>query len=203
MDYIRLFPENPNPKEIERVVATLRQGGIIIYPTDTLYALGCDALNVRAVERICKLKNIDPRKALLSIVCPDLSMLSQYAKVSNICFKLMRRNLPGAFTFILPTSSQLPHLYKSRKTVGIRVPDNAIARAIAQQLGNPLLSSSVASVHSEIEYLTDPELMREEFEHRVDLMVDGGIGGFTPSTIVDCSGETPEITREGKGELLC
>lgn len=202
MDYIRLFPENPNPKEIERVVATLRQGGIIIYPTDTLYALGCDALNVRAVGRICKLKNIDPRKALLSIVCPDLSMLSQYAKVSNICFKLMRRNLPGAFTFILPTSSQLPHLYKSRKTVGIRVPDNAIARAIAQQLGNPLLSSSVASVHSEIEYLTDPELMREEFEHRVDLMVDGGIGGFTPSTIVDCSGETPEITREGKGELL-
>lgn len=202
MDYIRLFPENPNPKEIERVVATLRQGGIIIYPTDTLYALGCDALNVRAVERICKLKNIDPRKALLSIVCPDLSMLSQYAKVSNICFKLMRRNLPGAFTFILPTSSQLPHLYKSRKTVGIRVPDNAIARAIAQQLGNPLLSSSVASVHSEIEYLTDPELMREEFEHRVDLMVDGGIGVFTPSTIVDCSGETPEITREGKGELL-
>lgn len=202
MDYIRLFPENPNPKEIERVVATLRQGGIIIYPTDTLYALGCDALNVRAVERICKLKNIDPRKALLSIVCPDLSMLSQYAKVSNIYFKLMRRNLPGAFTFILPTSSQLPHLYKSRKTVGIRVPDNAIARAIAQQLGNPLLSSSVASVHSEIEYLTDPELMREEFEHRVDLMVDGGIGGFTPSTIVDCSGETPEITREGKGELL-
>lgn len=202
MDYIRLFPENPNSKEIERVVATLRQGGIIIYPTDTLYALGCDALNVRAVERICKLKNIDPRKALLSIVCPDLSMLSQYAKVSNTCFKLMRRNLPGAFTFILPTSSQLPHLYKSRKTVGIRVPDNAIARAIAQQLGNPLLSSSVTSVHHEIEYLTDPELMREEFEHRVDLMVDGGIGGFTPSTIVDCSSETPEITREGKGELL-
>ena len=202
MDYIRLFPENPNSKEIERVVATLRQGGIIIYPTDTLYALGCDALNVRAVERICKLKNIDPRKALLSIVCPDLSMLSQYAKVSNTCFKLMRRNLPGAFTFILPTSSQLPHLYKSRKTVGIRVPDNAIARAIAQQLGNPLLSSSVTSVHHEIEYLTDPELMREEFEHRVDLLVDGGIGGVTPSTTVDCSSETPEITRKGKGELL-
>ena len=117
MDYVRIYTDNPSPKEIERVAAVLRDGGIIVYPTDTLYAIGCDALNVRAVERICRLKNIDTRKALLSIVCPDLSMLSQYAKVSNAHFKLMRRNLPGAFTFILPTSSQLPHIYKNRKTV--------------------------------------------------------------------------------------
>ena len=137
MDYVRIYTDNPSPKEIERVAAVLRDGGIIVYPTDTLYAIGCDALNVRAVERICRLKNIDTRKALLSIVCPDLSMLSQYAKVSNAHFKLMRRNLPGAFTFILPTSSQLPHIYKNRKTVGIRVPDNAIARAITRELGNP------------------------------------------------------------------
>ena len=134
MDYVRIYTDNPSPKEIERVAAVLRDGGIIVYPTDTLYAIGCDALNVRAVERICRLKNIDTRKALLSIVCPDLSMLSQYAKVSNAHFKLMRRNLPGAFTFILPTSSQLPHIYKNRKTVGIRVPDNAIALAITPQI---------------------------------------------------------------------
>ena len=178
MDYVRIYTDNPSPKEIERVAAVLRDGGIIVYPTDTLYAIGCDALNVRAVERICRLKNIDTRKALLSIVCPDLSMLSQYAKVSNAHFKLMRRNLPGAFTFILPTSSQLPHIYKNRKTVGIRVPDNAIARAITR------------------------ELIQEEFENTADLFVDGGTGGHIPSTIIDCSGETPKITREGKGELI-
>ena len=202
MDYVRIYTDNPSPKEIERVAAVLRDGGIIVYPTDTLYAIGCDALNVSAVERICRLKNIDTRKALLSIVCPDLSMLSQYAKVSTAHFKLMRRNLPGAFTFILPTSSQLPHIYKNRKTVGIRVPDNAIARAITRELGNPLMSTSISPHHTEIEYLTDPELIQEEFENTADLFVDGGTGGHIPSTIIDCSGETPKITREGKGELI-
>lgn len=202
MEYVRIYPENPNPRDVERTVALLRSGGIIIYPTDTLYAIGCDALNVRAVERICRLKNIDTRKALLSIVCPDLSMLSQYAKVSNNHFKLMRRNLPGAFTFILPTSSQLPHIYKNRKTVGIRVPDNAIARALAQELGNPLMSTSIAPAHTEIEYLTEPDLIREEYDRTVDLFVDGGLGGHRPSTIIDCSTETPEVTREGKGDPI-
>ena len=129
-------------------------------------------------------------------------MLSQYAKVSNAHFKLMRRNLPGAFTFILPTSSQLPHIYKNRKTVGIRVPDNAIAQAITQELGNPLMSTSISPRHTEIEYLIDPELIQEEFENTVDLFVDGGTGGHIPSTIIDCSRETPEITREGKGDLI-
>ena len=137
---IKIYPENPNPREIDRVVNLLKEGGLVIYPTDTVYAIGCDALNVRAVERICKMKGVNPQKSNLSIICYDLSNLSEYAKVSNAAFKLMKSNLPGPFTFILPTSSELPKIYKNRKEVGIRVPDNNIIRTLVQELGNPILT---------------------------------------------------------------
>ena len=202
MEYCRLYPTNPSPREVERIAELLRDGGVIIYPTDTLYAIGCDALNVRAVERVCRIKGLDPQKALLSIVCPNLSMLSQYARVANTHFKLMRRNLPGAFTFILPVSSQLPRIYKHRKTVGIRVPHNSITQAIVRALGNPIMSTSIAPHDDEPEYLTDTGLIQERYAHLIDLFVDGGEGGTEPSTIVDCSTDEPCITRQGLGLLI-
>ena len=140
---VKIYPENPNLREIDKVIEILRDGGLIIYPTDTVYAMGCDALNVRAVEKICRMKGINPQKSNLSIICYDLSNLSEYAKVSNAAFKLMKRHLPGPFTFILPTSSELPKIYKNRKEVGIRVPDNNIIRELVKQLGNPILTTSV------------------------------------------------------------
>lgn len=201
--FIKLYPENPNPKEINKVVSVLREGGLVIYPTDTIYAIGCDALNVRAVEEICRMKGINPQKSNLSIICYDLSNLSEYARVSNAAFKLMRKNLPGAFTFILPTSSELPKIYKNRKEVGIRVPDNNIIRQIVKELGNPVLTTSIHDEDDEIlEYATDPELIFEKYENRVDLVIDGGYGNLVPSTIVDCTTDEFEIVRQGKGELV-
>lgn len=198
---IKLYNENPNPREVDQVVSVLRDGGIVIYPTDTLYGMGCDALNVRAVERICDLKGINPQKNNLSIICNDLSIISEYAKVSTPVFKLMKRNLPGPFTFILPTTSSLPKIYKNKKTVGIRVPDNNIIREIVAQLGNPVLSTTVKIEDEEIEYTTDPELIHEKWGEIADIVIDGGIGGIEPSTIVDCTSHEPEITRQGKGVL--
>lgn len=198
---LKLYNENPNPREIEQVVSVLRDGGIVIYPTDTLYGIGCDALNVRAVERICELKGINPQKSNLSIICNDLSIISEYAKVDTPTFKLMKRNLPGPFTFILPTTSSLPKIYKNRKTVGIRVPDNNIIREIVVQLGNPVLSTSVKDENDEIEYTTDPELIHEKWGEIADIVIDGGVGGLEPSTVVDCTSHDPEIIRQGKGEL--
>ena len=198
---IKLYNENPNPREIEKIVSVLRDGGIVIYPTDTLYAIGCDALNVRAVEKICALKGINPQKSNLSIICNDLSDISEYAKVDTPTFKLMKRNLPGPFTFILPTTSSLPKIYKNKKTVGIRVPENTIVRELAAQLGNPLLSTSVIVESDEIEYTTDPELIHEKWGDTVEVVIDGGFGGIEPSTVVDCTGEETEIVREGKGML--
>ena len=198
---IKLYNENPNPREIEKIVYVLRDGGIVIYPTDTLYAIGCDALNVRAVEKICALKGINPQKSNLSIICNDLSDISEYAKVDTPTFKLMKRNLPGPFTFILPTTSSLPKIYKNKKTVGIRVPDNNIVRELAAQLGNPILSTSVIIENDEIEYATDPELIHEKWSDTVNIVIDGGFGGIEPSTVVDCTGDEPEIIREGKGVL--
>ena len=148
---VKLYDENPNPREIEKIVTILRDGGTVVYPTDTLYAIGCDALNVRAVEKICNLKGIDPQKSNLSIICNDLSIMSEYAKVDTPAFKLMKRNLPGPFTFILTTTSSLPKIYKKKKTVGIRVPDNNIIREIVAQLGNPVLSTSIKDDNDEIE----------------------------------------------------
>lgn len=198
---VKLYNENPNPREIEKVVSVLRDGGIVIYPTDTLYGMGCNALNVRAVEKICDLKGINPQKSNLSIICNDLSIISEYAKVSTPVFKLMKRNLPGPFTFILPTTSSLPKIYKNKKTVGIRVPDNNIVREIVAQLGNPVLSTSVKDDNDEMEYTTDPELIHEKWGEIADIVIDGGFGGVEPSTVVDCTSDEPEITRQGKGVL--
>lgn len=198
---IKLYNENPNPRELEKVVSVLKDGGIVIYPTDTLYGMGCDALNVRAVEKICDLKGINPQKSNLSIICNDLSDISEYAKVDTPTFKLMKRNLPGPFTFILPTTSSLPKIYKNRKTVGIRVPDNPIIREIVSMLGNPVLNASVKDEHDEIEYTTDPELIHEKWGDVADIVIDGGFGGMEPSTVVDCTSGEPEIVRQGKGVL--
>lgn len=199
--FIKIYPENPNPKEVDKVIQALQDGGLVIYPTDTVYAIGCDALNVRAVEKICRIKGIDPRKSNLSIICYDLSNLSEYAKVSNMSFKIMKKNLPGPFTFILPTSSELPKIYKNRKEVGIRVPDNNVIREIVKQLGNPILTTSIRDEDEVVEYSTDPELIYEKYENIVDIVIDGGYGGIEPSTIVDCTNEEFEIIRQGKGEL--
>jgi tRNA threonylcarbamoyl adenosine modification protein (Sua5/YciO/YrdC/YwlC family) len=200
---LKLYNNNPNPREIEKIVSLLRDGGIIIYPTDTLYGIGCDALNVRAVEKICALKGINPQKSNLSIICNDLSFISEYAKVDTPTFKLMRKNLPGPFTFILPTTSSLPKIYKNRKTIGIRVPDSNIIREIVAQLGNPVLNTSARIIGTEedIEYITDPELLYEKWGNVADIVIDGGYGDTEPSTIVDCTGDEPEIKREGKGVL--
>jgi tRNA threonylcarbamoyl adenosine modification protein (Sua5/YciO/YrdC/YwlC family) len=198
---IKIYNENPNTREIDKVVSALQDGGIVIYPTDTLYAFGCDALNVRAVEKICNLKGINPEKSNLSIICNDLSIISEYAKVDTPTFKLMKRNLPGPFTFILPTTSSLPKIYKKKKTVGIRVPDNNIIREIVIRLGNPVLSTSIIDENDEIEYITNPELIHEKWQDFADIVIDGGIGGIEPSTVIDCSTGEHDIIRQGKGEL--
>ena len=199
---LRLYAENTNMKDVSKVVNILKDGGIIIYPTDTVYAMGCDALNVRAVEKICKIKGINPQKSNLSIICPDLSNISEYAKVNNSVFKLMKRNLPGPFTFILNATTSLPKIYKNRKEVGIRVPDNSITLKLVNELGNPILTTSVREKDDIMEYCTDPELIHEEYGDIVDLVVDGGYGGLEPSTIVNCTGDEIEIVRQGKGVLL-
>lgn len=199
---VKIYPENPNPREIAKVVKALQDGELIVYPTDTVYAIGCDALNVRAVERICRMKGVNPQKSNLSIICSDLSNLSEYAKVNNATFKLMKKNLPGPFTFILPTSSELPKIYKNRKEVGIRVPDNNIVRTLVAELGNPLLTMSVHDEDDElIEYSTDPELIHEKYANQVSIVIDGGMGGIEPSTVVDCTDDELEVVRQGKGEL--
>lgn len=199
---VKLYPENPNQKEIDKIVRVLQEGGLIIYPTDTVYAIGCDALNVRAVEEICKMKGINPAKSNLSIICYDLSNISEYARVDNQVFKLMKKNLPGPFTFILNTTSSLPKIYKNKKTVGIRVPDNNIIRELVRSLGNPILTTSIKDDDELLEYSTDPELIYERYENQVDIVIDGGFGGMEASTIVDCTNDEPTIVRQGKGELV-
>lgn len=201
MQLITIYPDNPNRRAIQQIVEALRNGEIIIYPTDTLYAIGCDALNVRAVERICRIKGIDHCKARLSIVCKDMSEMAQYVRIDDTTHRLMRKNLPGAFTFILPAGSQLPKIYKQRKSVGVRVPDNNIARCIVEELGNPLLSTSVATNHDEPEHTTNPSLIAEQYASQVDYVIDGGEGDIMGSTIIDCTNGEPEIVRQGKGEI--
>lgn len=198
---LKLYNDNTNQRDIDKVVDVLRNGGLVIYPTDTVYAIGCDALNVRAVEEICKMKGINPAKHNLSIICYDLSDISEYAKVDDRTFKIMKRNLPGPFTFILNTTSKLPKIYKNKKTVGIRVPDNNIIRELVKNLGNPILTTSVKDDDDVIEYITDPELIYEKYENIVDIVIDGGYGDIEPSTVVDCTSGEPEIIREGKGDL--
>ncbi len=200
---IKLYPENPNPREVEKVVEVLRKGGVIIYPTDTVYGLGCDITNTRAVERIIKIKGIRPKDASFSFICADLSNIAEYAKVDNPTFKLMKKNLPGPFTFILPGYNKVPDFFiTKRKTVGIRVPNNSIPIEIVTMLGNPILTTSIKDEDGIVEYTTDPELIHERYQDIVDLVIDGGYGDNVASTIVDCTGSEPEIVREGKGVLV-
>jgi len=198
---IRLYEDNPNPRVVQKIANALREGGLIIYPTDTVYAIGCDIFHARAVEQICRLKDKCIGKANLSFICQDLSHISEFARLDNATFKLMKKNLPGPFTFILNGSSALPKLFKQRKTVGIRIPDNAIVRAIVEELGNPLMTTSLMQTDNQVEYTTDPELIDERFGHLVDMVIDGGPGGIIQSTVVDCTGEEPVVVRRGLGEL--
>ncbi len=200
--YVKLFEDNPNTRDILKIVDGLKAGGVIIYPTDTIYAIGCDIYNAKAVQRVCALKHIKPEKANFSMICSDLSNIAAYAKVNNEVFKVMKRNLPGPFTFILPATSKLPNiLMNRRKTIGIRIPDNYIVRAIVEELGNPLLTTSVKDDDDIMEYMTDPELIYEKYEKLVDCVIDGGYGQNVASTVVDCSGDQLEIIRQGIGEL--
>lgn len=201
-ELIRIYEDNPNPKEIDKVVAVLKKGGLIIYPTDTVYGLGCDITNNKALERIARIKGIKLEKANFSFVCHDLSNLSDYVKqISNATFKVLKRALPGPYTFILPGSKTLPKAFKNKKTVGIRVPGNNIALEIVRELGNPIVSTSIYDEDEIIEYMTDPELILEKWDSTVDLVINGGYGGNEPSTIIDFSKDEPEVIREGKGSL--
>ena len=197
---IKIYPENPNEKEIAKVVKVLRDGGVIIYPTDTVYGLGCDITNTKALERIAKLKGIKLDKANFSFVCKDLSNLSDYVKqIDTPTFKILKRALPGPFTFILPGNNNLPKEFKKKNTVGIRVPNNPIALEIVKQLGNPIISTSIRDEDDVIEYTTDPELIFEKWQDKVDVVIDGGYGDNLASTIIDLTGFEPVVVREGKG----
>lgn len=200
----KIYSDNPNPKEIQRVVEILRNGGVIIYPTDTIYGVGCDITNARAVEKVARIRGIQLQKSNFSFICYDLSHISDYCKpIPNSIFKIMKKNLPGPFTFILEANNSVPRIFKNKKkTVGIRVPDNNIIRDLVKELGNPIMSTSVHDEDEIMEYSTDPELIHEKFENIVDLVIDGGYGELIPSTIVDCSAGDPEITRQGRGELV-
>ena len=201
MKTLKMYGSSINERFLDEIVDILRDGGVIIYPTDTLYAIGCNALSNQAIERVCRLKGIDPRKETLSIVASDLSMASEYGRIDNTAFKIMRANLPGAFTFILPAATTLPKVFKGRKTVGIRIPDNEIARAIAERLGNPILTTSVSG---DVDELTDPMIIADNYSRfDIDLIVDGGECGAVGSTVVDLTdSHAPEIIREGVGELV-
>ncbi|MBR5639081.1 MAG: threonylcarbamoyl-AMP synthase [Muribaculaceae bacterium] len=199
MKVLQIIEDNINNRHIEEIVAVLRDGGIIVYPTDTVYAIGCDALNNQAIERICALKSMKSAKTNLSIICSDISEVAQYAKFDNTQFRLMKNNLPGPFTFIFPAMSKLPKAFKGRRTVGIRIPENKIATAIEQELGHPILTTSVPA--QDDDYRCEPELIAEALGSQVDIVVDSGRGGLIPSTVVDCTGSDPEIIRQGKGDL--
>jgi len=200
--FIKIYNENPNPKEIDKVVSLLKKGGLIIYPTDTVYGLGCDITNSKALEKIARLKNIKLAKANLSFICNDLSHLSDYVKqIDTPTYKVLKRALPGAYTFILPGNNNLPRAFKNKKTVGIRIPDNNIIREIVKQLGNPIISTSIRDEDDVIEYTSDPELIFEKWQNIVDVVIDGGYGGNQPSTVIDLSKDEIEIVREGKGSL--
>jgi len=201
-EFIKIYNENPNPKEIRRVVEVLRKGGLIIYPTDTVYGLGCDITKSKALERIARIKGIKLEKANWSFICADLSNLSDYARqIDTPTFKILKRALPGPYTFILPGNNNLPKDFKKKKTVGIRVPDNNIVRAIVESLGNPIVSTSIHDEDEVIEYTTDPELIYEKWKNLVDIVIDGGYGHNVPSTVIDLSDSEPLVLREGKGSL--
>ncbi len=204
---VKIHPDNPSERKIKIVTECLQDGGIIIYPTDTLYGIGCDITKTRAIERICQIKGIKAQKANLSFVCHDFSHLADYTlPFEKSIYRLMNRCLPGPFTFILRANNQVPKFFRKKKTVGIRVPDNNIARAIVRTLGNPLLSTSLTNIpdqdeHDYSEYWTDPYEIHEQFKNTVDMVIDGGYGDNEASTVVDCTSNSPEIIRQGKGGL--
>jgi tRNA threonylcarbamoyl adenosine modification protein (Sua5/YciO/YrdC/YwlC family) len=199
---IKIYPDKPSEAAIAKVVKILKDGGLVIYPTDTVYGLGCDITNSRALEKIAKIKGVKLEKANFSFICHDLSNLSDYVKqIDTSTFKLLKRALPGPYTFILPGNNNLPKEFKKKTTVGIRVPDNSIALEIVRQLGNPIVSTSIRDEDEVIEYTTDPELIFEKWQNLVDLVIDGGYGDNIGSTIIDLSGDEPIIVREGKGSL--
>ena len=200
--FIKIYNENPNPKEISKVVEVLRKGGLIIYPTDTIYGLGCDITNAKAMSKIARIKGMKLEKANLSFICNDLSHLSDYVKQINTpTYKILKRALPGPYTFVLPGNNNLPKAFKNKKTVGIRVPDNNIIREIVKELGNPIVSTSIRDDDDVIEYTTDPELIFEKWQKLVDIVIDGGYGDNQPSTVIDLSEDEIEVIREGKGSL--
>ena len=196
---LHLHPENPQARNIRTIVECLLDGGVIVYPTDTIYGLGCDIFRHKAVERICRIKQVDPARAQLSFVCYDLSDLSNYTKsISTPLYRMLKNYLPGPYTFILPASKQVPKILKSKKdTIGLRIPDNVIARSLVRELGHPILSSSLPG--ETVEDYTDPEMIHDRFGKLVDIVADGGIGGILPSTVVDCTGEEPVVVRKGLG----
>ena len=201
-EFIKLYNENTNPRQVARVVEVLRDGGLVIYPTDTVYGLGCDITNIKALERIARIKGVKLEKSNFSFICYSLSDLSDYVKqIDTSTFKILKRALPGPYTFILPGAKTLPHPFKKRKTVGIRIPDNNITLEIVKQLGNPLVSTSIRDEDEILEYTTDPELILEKWDNLVDLVIDGGYGDNEASTVIDLSVSPPEIVREGKGSL--
>ncbi len=202
-ELLKIYPENPNPKAVQKVVEVLRAGGVIIYPTDTVYSFGCDIKNNKALQKVARLKNIKPEKANFSLVFYDLSQLSEYSRqVDNPTYKVLKRSLPGPYTFILHASNTIPKIFQSnKKTVGIRIPDNNIPRAIANALGNPIIATSVHDEDEIIDYTTDPELIFEKYKNLVDLVVDGGMGDNSASTIIDLTNDVPEVLRQGKGEI--
>ena len=201
--FIKIYEDNPNPRDIAKVVQIIKKGGLVIYPSDTVYALGCDITNNRALERIAQIKKVKLAKANFSFVCKDLSNLSDYVKqIDNNTFKLLKRALPGPYTFILPGNNNLPSVFKKKKEVGIRVPDNVIVQAMVTALGNPIVSTSIKDEDQVIEYTTDPELIFEKWEHLVDVVIDGGYGGNIPSTVIDLMGDTPILVRQGKGSSI-
>lgn len=198
---MRIHPEDPSPYQIDKVVEILKKGGVIIYPTDTVYGLGCDIFNSKAVEKIARIRGLKPEKAHFSFICHDLSHLSFYTRqISNPVFKIMKHNLPGPFTFILEASNNIPKLFKNKKkTVGIRIPNHNIPLEIVKKLGNPLLTTSIHDYDEIIEYTTDPEIIHDNFGHLVDIVIDGGYGNNIPSTVVNCTIDPPEILRQGLG----
>ena len=201
-EFIKIYEENPNPRDIERIVSIVRGGGLIIYPSDTVYALGCDITNNRALERVAKIKGVKLAKENFSFVCKDLSNLSDYVKqIDTATFKLLKRALPGPYTFILPGNNTLPTVFKKKKEVGIRVPDNLITTTIIDVLGNPIVSTSIYDEDEVVEYMTDPELIFEKWGDLVDVVVDGGYGDNIPSTVIDLTSGEPTLIREGKGSL--
>jgi len=199
---IKIYNGQPDPKRVKEVVDVLRKGGLVIYPSDTIYALGCDITHKGALERIAKIKGVPLEKAQLSFICEDLSNLSDYVRqIDTSTFKLLKRALPGPYTFILPGNNNLPTVFKKKKEVGIRVPDHPIAQAILHALGNPIVSTSIKDEDEVIEYTTDPELIFEKWGRLVDIVVDGGYGGNVPSTVIDLTGDEPLLVRQGKGSL--